>query len=84
MEMGEMKYPQNNFSWDDCSNEAKSTFDKLVQEGHSGQDIAFIGTQLLNYGIYMIHRQAEEYVQKKDPWVYPKDAEVLNRDIPTQ
>ena len=56
-----------NISWDECKKKVDAFVVQLLKDGHSGQDIVFMGGQLIHAGIYVETRNSSEYV-KKHPW----------------
>jgi hypothetical protein len=56
-----------NFTWDQCKEKADAFIEQLLKDGHSGQDIVFIGGQLFHAGIFVENRNAKEFV-KEHPW----------------
>ena len=53
-----------NYSWDECNEKAMKIVKELLEAGHFGQDLMFIGMKLQHLGIYACHRNAEVYVKE--------------------
>jgi len=63
-----------NISWDECQKKADAFVVELLKEGHSGQDLVFMGGRLIHAGVYVENRNAEEFV-KAHPWDQEKGDE---------
>jgi hypothetical protein len=55
-----------NFTWDECAAKAHEVVMQLLKDGYSGQDMLFIASKILHDGIYVSHRNAEQYIKEND------------------
>lgn len=55
-----MSAPKADIPWDGCEEESFEIVRALIQKGHSGMDIMFMGTRLEYYGLVAAHHEREE------------------------
>ncbi len=61
-------YKIKNYSWEECEKKILEIITQMVKDGHSGQDIVFMGTKMMHSGIYVMHRNAEVYTKDNPFW----------------
>lgn len=52
--------PKADISWNDCEKKSFEIVKSLIQDGHSGQDLMFMGTRLEYYGLIAAHHERED------------------------
>jgi len=52
--------PKADISWDDCEKKSFEIVKGLILDGHSGQDVMFMGSRLEYYGLIAAHHERED------------------------